>query len=159
MDSELVEWFLGKHGGPFGYDPECCYLEEIEGEEYYKPGIILTTNYHIINKALFEYPWLSKIDDINGNTALHIVAQYDNEEVAQLLLNYGANISKENIYGSRPLDVAHYYMSSRTMIVIYNHAVKLIQMRWREILTRRWLRKEEMRKNYFLQQQFQGMAI
>lgn len=152
---EVGEWFLGRNSGPCF--PECTISEL--GETCYRPGIILSSNFETIEHALFEYPWLAILDDVEGNTALHIVAQYDHDDVVQILLNYGAKISPENIYGARPIDVAYHFMSTRTISLIYNYAIILIQRRWREILARKNEERILQNRIYFLENGMGGMMI
>lgn len=45
--------------------------------------------------------------DIEGNTALHYAANYQNKDVVGLLLDLGANKKRKNIYGEMPIDLAN----------------------------------------------------
>ena len=152
--SNIVEWFLGRNCG--ACIPESAVSVE---DEYYRPGVILSSYYEAIEQALSDYPWLTSQDDIEGNTALHIVAQYDHDDVALILINRGAPISAENIYGHKPIDVAYYYMSTRTLALLYEYAIVLIQRRWRQILAIRNRERNFASGVYFLENQVQNLAI
>ena len=56
---------------------------------------------------------MSNIQDRDGNTALMLSVRYDNQKIAEKLINYGANINISNKAGHDALMIAVYNLPDR----------------------------------------------
>jgi len=67
--------------------------------------MIAEGNYADAEARLKASPELAHCQDIHGNTPLHIAAELNNKSIAQILLNYHANVNARNHKGDTPLHI------------------------------------------------------
>ncbi|EAX87363.1 ankyrin repeat protein, putative [Trichomonas vaginalis G3] len=60
-----------------------------------------------------------------GETALHIAAEYNSKEAAELLISYGANIHEKDVYGQTALHIAARENSKETAEVLISHGANI----------------------------------
>ena len=121
----IVEEFIGE------------YLP-LEGNEYpeefhdpIEKGFLFSNDLDLIDNYLRNFPFLiNNQNNYYGNSTLFIACEYDLEDIAFLLLDYGAKISLKNIFGWTAYDIIKHHNSYNCEMLLEKKAALIIEEAW-----------------------------
>lgn len=127
----MTDYFIGKYIRPVYFHSSPEYF--LDDHDPIDKGIIFSRDIDLITNYLDKHPYMLNVrEPFFKNSALFIACEYDFPEVVELLLSRYANISDDNLFKWKPLDVAKYHQSHHSLNILREYAALLIQNWWRK---------------------------